>query len=101
MKNLIKNIIKEQVTLISEMGLDDVVLKFIMNTYDNSDDEGKQKISIIMTHKPNKSREYLLNRLRLMDYNEINQIRKEIIKELFLKEYYEKYIKISNTRSYN
>ena len=46
MKNLIKNIIKEQVTLISEMGLDDVVLKFIMNTYDNSDDEGKQKISI-------------------------------------------------------
>ena len=85
MINLIKKLILEQTSLISEMGLNDVTLKFIMDTYDNSNDNTKQKISIILSNNPNKSRDYILNALRDMDYYEINQIKKRI-KELSLNE---------------
>jgi hypothetical protein len=116
MINLIKKLILEQVSLISEMGLDDVNLKFIMNTYDNAvenkNEKVRKKIINIIFNKDNiepsrldnlftkllnktkqTEKQILIKKLREMDYNEIKQIRNEITKELFIKEDYKTFVK--------
>ena len=85
-KNLIKNLIKEEMQSVNEMGREDMTLQSILKAYDNSNEQEKKRIASIIFPRLNVNKPLDVKRVRVeiyqamrdMGYDEISEIRDEI-----------------------
>jgi hypothetical protein len=82
-KNLIKNLIKEEMSHLQEMGRDDINLQAVLKKYDASDEVTKKTIAKIVlgsvdykNFNPIASRVKIYKALRDMDYQDISYVTK-------------------------